>query len=121
MCGFLGKISLLVALLLSCGGISGCSAVPYKRFAAEFRERSPEDEALDDFRSGDNRVYSMMGFAQYYPGLDYAKGREIDLRYGLRLIPHTSDVIENGAHGSYMGAARQFAPAYNQRKLSLLE
>ena len=108
----------VISLFLLC--LSACSTSKYDRLAADFRQRSPKSEAESNYRAHDNKIYSAMGVGRYYPGLSPNVGRRIAREHGEMMLSGTSDVMESRSHANYVGAATEFASAYNKRKASLI-
>jgi len=98
-----------------------CSTSAFDRQAADYSSRSPRTEAELDFKKGDFRIYSAMGFSRYYPGLDPDKGRRIATKHGERMLEGTTDAIESRSQSDYIRAATGYAAEYNRRKASLIE
>lgn len=101
--------------------LGGCATDGFDRRSRDYGKRSPEVEAEADFRNGDRGIFSAMGFARYFPGLDHAVGSKVAAKHGEKRIPDTTDAPENRSQTRYIGAATRFAAAYNKRKIDLLE
>lgn len=100
---------------------AACSLSEYDRKASVFSSRSSRAEADSNFKSGDYRIYSAMGFARYYPGIDPDDGRRIASKHGERMLEGTTDAIESRSQFRYIKASTDFASEYNKRKVYLIE
>jgi hypothetical protein len=98
-----------------------CSPCEYDRLAKDYRQRSPVAEAISDFEAHDHKIFSAMGFARYYPGLDPEVGRRIAAEHGEKMLPGTTDALEFPSQAKYIKAATHFAAEYNKRKVLLIE
>ncbi len=78
-------------------------------------------EAESDYRARDYKIYSAMGYAHYYPGLDHEVGRRIAKEHGETMIGGTTDALEGRSQANYIMAATRFASDYNKRKAALIE
>ncbi|MCC5847473.1 MAG: hypothetical protein JJU29_05195 [Verrucomicrobia bacterium] len=107
-------------LILLSLALVGCVSVDYDSRATEYQQRLPKTEAETDYKNGDYRIYAAMGVGKYYPGLDADVGTEISAEHGERMIPGTTDAIQNSAHGRFIAAATEFAATYNKRKFDLI-
>ncbi len=99
----------------------GCSTNEYDRMATDYRHRSPTAEAKSDFHSHDYKIYSAMGFARYYPGLDPGVGRRLAAEHGVKMLPGTTDALESRSQARYIETATHFAAEYNRKKVFLIQ
>lgn len=93
---------------------------PYWKYAQRFVDRDPLAEAGEAFERRRRSIYSAMGYALYYPGLDYGLGRTLAAQYGSMTLPGFSDAAGDREHLAYMRFAEQYAAAYNRQMLRLL-
>lgn len=85
----------------------------------DYNNRNPIAEARRDFQVGDRGIYSALGYAKYYPGLDRSEAQTFP-PHQEKPIPKTSDAIESQAHRRYIEAATDFAERYNLEKQRLV-
>jgi len=107
-------------MLLANFALGSCASTDYDRRAVAYPQRSPNEEAQADYNNGDYRIYSAMGYARYYPGLDSSLGAQIAATHGERMIAGTTDAIEGSSHRRFIDAATDFAASYNKRKVALI-
>lgn len=93
---------------------------PYWKYAQKFVDHDPLADAGESFERKRRSIYSAMGYALYYPGLDYGLGRTLAARYGAISLPGFSDSVGGKEHMAYMRFAEQYAAAYNRQMLRLL-
>lgn len=93
---------------------------PYWKYAQRFVDRDPLADAGEAFERRRRSIYSAMGYALYYPGLDYGLGRTLAARYGAMALPGFSDAVGGREHLAYMRFAEQYAAVYNRQMLRLL-
>lgn len=112
---------LLLFGLLGCDeSVEHAEAEPPKmeELAKAFSARDPLKEARERISEERFQVYSAMGAAHYYPGIDILVGYYISWHYSSTMLDETSDAIESEEHEAYIEAASQFASAFNREMVS---
>lgn len=79
-----------------------------------------DDEVASAMRAGDYRFVGIFGEGIFAPGVPPFHKVTLD-RKSLRTIEDTGDVIESGAHKTYIEAATRYAERYNMRLGHVLE
>ena len=102
---------------------TGCIAqdIRYRQGAAEFQRRDAIHDAQTHFRQSDYAIYSAMGYALYWPGLDSETGLRLSRRFSSRHLAGTSDILGSSAHRRYMKIAETYASYYNREMFRLLK
>ena len=94
--------------------ILGCSQ-DHGRYAAQIaamRAADPAKDADAAMAAGDYRFAGLMGFGQIVPGI--IDGSRVP-RNRVRIIPNTTDAVENSEHAELQRAAYDYAVQYNRR------
>ena len=83
----------------------------------------PQKDMFAHVKSGDYQAVGVCGIACYAPGLeDQADAQnEIVVKYGLRILRGTSDVIESAEQEKLTKTARTYAYSYNLALKNWLE
>ena len=92
---------------------------PYERQTKDLESADVASEVRDAVAKGDCRFVGVMGFGMAVPGVPDYHERYAD-RYGVRIIPNTTDAIENDAHHRLQRAAWSYAERYNAALLQKL-
>ena len=92
---------------------------PYDRQARKLESADVEGEVRDAVTKGDNRFVGVMGVGMIVPGVPNYHQRYA-ARYGVQVIPGTSDIVESDAHWRFLQAATAYAERYNLALLKKL-
>lgn len=93
----------------------------YDKAAQTYAARDPVAEARASFARKNYAIYSAMGYARYYPGLDQNLAQSIARQYGDTPIPGTTDAICSKAQANSIHSATSFAAVYNREIVRLLK
>jgi hypothetical protein len=108
-------LAISALLLLSC--TSGATSAPGK-CAAETRalQKSPEKEAQAAVHSGAPYLLAVQGYTIELPGVE---NNADALRIGYRILPGTTDAIEDESCSIYQERAREYAARFNRKVIEL--
>ncbi len=85
----------------------------------KYKNADAGKDAEGAFNKNDLRLISLMGYAEYTPGVNY-EDLQIE-QYGTICMQDTGDVILSQKHDEFQQVARDYARRYNDAMLSLIK
>jgi len=106
----LGVVVLGLAAVTVCITVLRCDR--YEQQIRELESGDIDREVREAVAKGDYRFVGVMGIGLIVPGVpDYQQ--QYSGKFGVRVIPNTSDAIESGPHLRLQQAAGEHATKYN--------
>jgi len=86
----------------------------------EYKQVDPELELKIALEEGDLRFVGVMGVGLMVPGVEGYK-QKYRPKYGVKIIPLTSDAIEGETHLEFQRVAKDYAERYNRLLLKEID
>ena len=105
--------------VLTLGGCELIDTSGYYRAAGSYEHENAVVDAREIARRHDLKIYSAMGYAFYFPGLDPEVGHRLAERFGPRSLPGTGDEINGDTKARSGKAAATYASAYEHETVTI--